>query len=202
MDGTNSHEPIPSFAALRLWRKAGREIRIETEGTSMRPLIEGGDEITIKLTNTEPLRVGDLIAFREGNRIVVHRLLKVGRSAKGRRFCEKGDNAPGWSWIDAERVLGRVTSIDGRRGRLVMTRPLWRWINPIVGRLHALGARFPEAGPAPHPPLPGPPPAARSDSRSGLLRSPFRIFNTLGRVLVGCALVAAGLFCSGRSKRV
>jgi hypothetical protein len=29
-----------------------------------------------------------------------------------RQFCQKGDNLPGWSWIDEDNLLGRIESLQ------------------------------------------------------------------------------------------
>ena len=204
MDSTNSTRPALSIAALRLWRTAGREIRLETEGISMRPLIEPGDEIRVQLMDPDPLRIGDLIAFWDGAKIVVHRLVKIQRSEMGRRFCEKGDDLLDWNWIDEDRVLGKVVSIESRKGRLAMARWPWNWINPVVGGIQSVWIALFEKSQASRPPVSEESPVPGGCSRIGnrFLRGLLWIINKLNRALLSFFLVSTRLLGSGRSAKV
>jgi|GEM_PF-1808969 len=155
--------PGVPFSALVLWREAGRQIRLETRGFSMRPLIEPGDEITIQLMEPDALRIGDLMAFWNGNTIVVHRLVKKRRSENGRWYCEKADALPGWNWVDEEFVLGRVVCLQGSKGRLRAGGWPWTWINPAVGLTLSVCVTLVEKVHASRPRMP--------EKRSGLLKS-------------------------------
>ena len=169
MKPLESTKPAVTFSVLKLWRKAGRELRLKTDGTSMRPLIEPGDEITARLVDPDLLRLGDLMAFWNGNRVVIHRLIKRRQTEESQWFCEKADNLPGWNWIDGDRVLGKVVSIEGRKGRLKITRWPWKWVNPAVGFVLSAWVAFYERGRVLPPPVPGERPGFLNKILGGLL---------------------------------
>ena len=59
---------------------------------SMLPMIRSGDLVLTKEVSVEQLKEGDVIAFREGNSVVTHRIVNVAEEAGARRFTTKGDN--------------------------------------------------------------------------------------------------------------
>jgi hypothetical protein len=81
----------------------------------MSPFIKDEDSITLSpLERTAP-RLGDVIAFTqgEGKKLTIHRV--VGR--KGGSFLLKGDNLYGKDgWISQKDILGSVTRVE-RKGR-------------------------------------------------------------------------------------
>lgn len=58
---------------------------------SMEPNINIGDMVIVKIAD-EPYKVGDIIAFREGNTVIVHRIVqKLDKDGKT-KYQTKGDN--------------------------------------------------------------------------------------------------------------
>ncbi|MEW6442404.1 MAG: nucleotidyltransferase family protein [bacterium] len=127
-----ARSPIPA-AVVDLWKSAGRPITLVVEGNSMRPLVSPGDRATIRTTAPAKVRRGDLVAFRQGDRIVVHRCLGR-RTVAGRRWlCEKGDGQARWRWVPQDRVAGRVDLLE-RNGRVRdMSRWPWCALNRLLG---------------------------------------------------------------------
>ena len=126
---------IHTSSVLELWKEAGRPVDVRIEGASMLPLIRPGDTVSLRLINGDELKkTGDLIAFRQDGCLIVHRFIKQRTINKSLRFCQKGDNLPGWSWISEDDVLGRVESIRGLGRKVIYmnTRP-WTWINRVMG---------------------------------------------------------------------
>ena len=112
---------------------------VRAASPSMAPLIQPEDQVC--LVPAEPARVrrGTVIAYRDGDRIVVHRVLA--RNSRG--VVTKGDalgdvdGVVGW-----DRVVGRAVAIRTPRGRVarldVFPRPL---IDGALGALARLAPR-------------------------------------------------------------
>jgi signal peptidase I len=118
---------------MEIWKQTDRDLGLKIYGNSMRPLINPGDHISLRLIDFVLLKMGDIIAFREGDNLVVHRFIKK-KMVNGKwLFCQKGDNLWGWSWIQEDRILGKVESIQ-RPGR-TLNLASWRWhcINHMLG---------------------------------------------------------------------
>ena len=73
----------------------------------MEPKIHIGDMVIIKVTN-EPYKAGDIIAFREGNIVVVHRIIQVMEVDGKTKYQTKGDNnnAPDKGLVDIDHIEG------------------------------------------------------------------------------------------------
>jgi len=60
---------------------------------SMIPLFDSGaNGIGIKPKSEDELHVGDIITFRQGNDLIVHRIIEKGIDEQGYFFITKGDN--------------------------------------------------------------------------------------------------------------
>ena len=112
--------PVPSpviDAALEAWAEAGRQTEVPIEGASMAPLLRSGD-IAVVAHGCRTLRIGDVLAVRTGDRLVVHRM--VGRTRDG-ELVTAGDNRPCLDDpVPAKAVVGYVTAVrsEGRDFRL------------------------------------------------------------------------------------
>jgi len=83
---------------------------------SMLPVISSGDLVVTKEVDPGQLVEGDVIAFREGNSVVTHRIVRIAEEAGARRFTTKGDNnnANDPVLVRAEMVEGKyVLNIPG-----------------------------------------------------------------------------------------
>ncbi len=81
----------------------------------MLPALCPGDEVLLELRPAR-LRVGDLVAFRAGGKLVVHRVIRAGRT-----LVTRGDNVlAADAALAAEQVVGRAVALrrDGRERRL------------------------------------------------------------------------------------
>jgi signal peptidase I len=83
-------------------------------GHSMQPLLNPGQEIIVSKIPYffgKPKK-GDLVAFKEENRIIIKRIQKT----HDRRFFVLGDNkkdSKEFGWVDSRRILGKVIYILG-----------------------------------------------------------------------------------------
>ena len=59
---------------------------------SMKPIIDvGAHGIRIKPNNVKDIEIGDIISFRSGNKLIVHRVIEKGTDETGIYFITKGD---------------------------------------------------------------------------------------------------------------
>lgn len=105
-----------SSAVLR----EGGYFRFSARGSSMFPALRAGDVLTIEPAAATDLSVGDIAFFHTpGNRVVVHRVIKIDRRNNSLRLIVRGDAAPGSAEaLYPEQILGRVVTV--RRGRRVI----------------------------------------------------------------------------------
>ena len=60
---------------------------------SMKPLLDAGSNgIRVVPESEEQIDVGDIISFRDGNELIVHRVIEKGEDFEGVYFITKGDN--------------------------------------------------------------------------------------------------------------
>ena len=104
--------------AFRAVGEAGNEIVLNAQGTSMFPAIGQGDRVSIRPLPAPYIGRGDVFAFWENGRVVVHRCLGKKLKDKTVWLCQKGDNLVGWGWVHEAHVIGKVTRIL-KPGRVV-----------------------------------------------------------------------------------
>lgn len=81
---------------------------------SMMSVISAGDLVITKEVDTEELKEGDVIAFREGKSVITHRIVSVIEDAGARRFVTRGDNNNA-----NDPVLVKAESVEGRQVLIV-----------------------------------------------------------------------------------
>lgn len=86
--------------------------RVPVQGNSMSPLIEAHDKIIAGSARHHAFPRGALIVFRDGENLIVHRI--IGKKAQDGHglLCQMGDNSSTYSWVREQDVLGRVLAIE------------------------------------------------------------------------------------------
>ena len=112
----NKTRSIPMEQWVALAREgAAPAVTICLEGDSMRPLIRRGKDPVTIIPLSRPLRKGDVVLFRLGEKYIVHRVWKLQNSL----VCTFGDNC--WKpepWFPQQQVLGLVVRAV-RSGRTI-----------------------------------------------------------------------------------
>lgn len=104
-----------------MWQEAcdsGKNLSFKIISGSMSPMLEVGDVVRVKRAEPTRVRVGDVVAFKEGQSVVVHRV--IGRiSANGQlTFRHMGDAGLFSGTIVAQNLIGKVFVIE-KEGRKI-----------------------------------------------------------------------------------
>ncbi len=113
----------------------------------MRPFIFNGETVEITSADVAHLRRGHIIlCWLVKDRLVLHRIVRVQKTANGNKFIVQGD-AFCWpdGWIPSENVIGMATAVL-RKGKwialnafpMILLAEMWLFTTPlrrIVSRL-------------------------------------------------------------------
>ena len=98
-----------------MWQEAfdrGGSLSFRILSDSMRPMIEAGDVVKVERAEPSSVRIGDIVAFKNGQCVVVHRIIGKSLSEAGLTFREKGDAGGPSKVIEARDLIGKVTVIE------------------------------------------------------------------------------------------
>jgi hypothetical protein len=115
----------------------GIDVRINTIGPSMFPIICSGDKITIRPEKSPS--IGDIIVFKRGDAMVCHRLVKTFGKDGIRYYQTGGETLFGLDEpVTADQILGKVVRIE--RQNVSLQRRILLLIHPLLklGRLNAI----------------------------------------------------------------
>ncbi len=59
---------------------------------SMQPYLDVGDIVIVKNAQKDELKEGDIISYREGERVITHRIIEIDNSSDDVKYKTKGDN--------------------------------------------------------------------------------------------------------------
>ena len=96
-------------------------------------MIRPGDGVEIVMATEDRLHVGDIVAYLQHGRVIVHRLIAQDRSPHGRRLWQQGDSLLGWGSFEAADFIGRVAIIHRGTVVLNMDQGIWPWLNRVLG---------------------------------------------------------------------
>ncbi len=120
--------------ALDIWDETGKQSLIPITGRSMLPLLRPGDHVTVE-HGCLKIKRGEIIVFRQENKLVVHRVIRFDDTPNERVFVTKGDNVFYFDSPVAEsQLVGRVSIVQRGEQRLFIDTTPWQ----IVGGLIAI----------------------------------------------------------------
>lgn len=106
-------------------------LRLRVSGSSMLPAVRPGDVLSIRRCAATEARAGDLVLFRRGDRLFVHRVLRAAAGAVETRGDAMDVPDPP---VAAPDLLGKVVAIE-RRGRAFAPRAGTRMLERAAARL-------------------------------------------------------------------
>lgn len=89
-------------------------------GISMEPNLRTGDIVITRNIPANEVKIGDVVSFKEGKNIILHRVVSIQEGGDGRIFITKGDNV---------QVLDRPWAEGQLQGKLVLVIPKVGWIS-------------------------------------------------------------------------
>lgn len=94
--------------------KEGKQLMIEARGYSMYPTIKPGETVYIKACNIEEdVAPGNIIAWKNGNDIILHRVVSIYGSDHNTFFITRGDGSlNNDSPIKFNQIVGKAIRID------------------------------------------------------------------------------------------
>ena len=124
-----------------LYREAcdrGKTLSFRIISNSMSPLIEVGDVVRVSRAEASRVRIGDVVAFQDGQKVVVHRIIGRSWSKQQLIFRHRGDGGAVSRKIPAKNLIGRVSAVKKRGIEISLDAP--RYV--IGGRVMGLRLRF------------------------------------------------------------
>ncbi len=118
----------------------GHALRFQARGGSMVPFIKHGDVVEVQPVEAAAIRRGDVVLCRNGGgRVVVHRVVRVGRENGQIVLVVKGDAlARPDGRIPPGDVLGQVVAVERGGKRFELNEGRWRMAGRLWTRLWPL----------------------------------------------------------------
>lgn len=148
-------QPVSEKEALDIVHNAfsqGKQTSLLVTGSSMVPFLRNKKDWVFLAPAEGAEKVGDILLFRAGDRLLLHRL----RKKKDGYYVMNGDGRRGVEIIRPQQVEARVTNVVRRSGRVIRcngilfsllswlwwpTRPFRPWILPVAGKAKELAKR-------------------------------------------------------------
>jgi signal peptidase I len=108
---------------------------------SMAPLIRPGDRVLVTSKDIEKIGIGDIVAFRRDDNIIVHRILHRKKNGMSIDFLEKGDATYFSRFISANDIIGKVTAQKSGSEILVFDSAGGRFASSVFGLFSDVTAR-------------------------------------------------------------
>jgi hypothetical protein len=125
--------------ALESWAQTGKQSKFSVIGNSMYPFLLPDDTLLIA-HGCGQVHPGELLAFRRGKTLVVHRLLQIYKDGSVMTLLLKGDNCDQPDPIIlADQVVGRVDAIQRGEVRVDLGAPSWRIASCAIAGSARLG---------------------------------------------------------------
>lgn len=120
--------------------QAGKAVRFQARGVSMRPLVRDGDVLLVRPMGSKRARLGDVVlCSTEPGRVLVHRVVRARAGRQGRLLTVQGDGvAQPDGQVAGARVYGRLVAVERNGVVIDMQRPAVR----MLGYLAVLRSRW------------------------------------------------------------
>jgi hypothetical protein len=89
-DDRHETDPRRTLALFAFYRSTRAREWVDASGSSMHPLIHPGDKLLVEFGTDLP-RLGEIVVFADGGRVVAHRLVRRRRSVAGVQLLTRGD---------------------------------------------------------------------------------------------------------------
>jgi signal peptidase I len=128
----HKYNPYELIAALL---KKGEFVKAQLFGHCMRPVINNGDIAVIAPVKLKEIACGDIIVYKNNDRLKIHRFLGYKKISGQKYLITKGDKSV---TIDPPILpslfLGKIITVQKRNGTLYLNSFKWRIVNYILGK--------------------------------------------------------------------
>jgi signal peptidase I len=93
---------------------------------SMMPLLQVGDKVLVHAVKPTDIRFGDIIVFKNPDKLIVHRVIGKADSST---YLQKGDNATTAEIVSSADVLGKAIAIQKGKRIIQLNNRKWKFIN-------------------------------------------------------------------------
>jgi signal peptidase I len=127
MPDHSNTEKITSDTIITLWSDLHhhkQKLWLPVLSGSMTPLLLIGDMVLVESISPENIKLGDIIVFKDFDKLVVHRVIQKYKDGS-KSFLQKGDNARIAEIVMSENIIGRVTAVQ--KGTKVISLNFWVW---------------------------------------------------------------------------
>lgn len=129
----NTEEPkLSSNAIIALWEdlySKKQQSWLTILSGSMLPLLQIGDKVLIQSVKPAEIRLGDIIVFKNHDKLIVHRVIRRYNSLS---FLQKGDSTTTAEIVCCEHVIGKVIAIRKGTRIIYLNNGLWKFINLML----------------------------------------------------------------------
>lgn len=118
-----------------MWQEAcrkGDRLSFKVVSGSMSPAIRAGEVVRIRKIPPGKIRTGDIVAFRQGKNIIVHRVIGKRRAGRQLSYRQMGDAGRTSGSFYAGDLIGRVTTIQKDEREINLESPTYITINRIT----------------------------------------------------------------------
>ena len=126
----NAEEPkISPHAITALWEELYNKKQqswLAILSGSMMPLLQIGDKVLVPSVNPAESRVGNIIVFKNSDKLIVHRVI---RNYNSLSFLQKGDNTTTAEIVNSKDVIGKVIAIRKGTRIFYLNNGLGKFIN-------------------------------------------------------------------------
>jgi|GEM_PF-2248816 len=128
---------IPKSTIIDLWNDLNKKNKgswISVLSGSMAPLLQIDDKVLIRSIKPDEINFGDIIVFKDADRLVVHRVIRKYHHGvcEGYTFLQKGDATTTAEISSEEDVVGKVVSIN-KNGRVIdQNTGIWKFYNVFI----------------------------------------------------------------------
>jgi signal peptidase I len=128
--------------SLKLIEEKGK-IYLRLSGFSMFPFLKEGDVALIKKVEITALKIGDVIVFKQGEKMIAHRLFEIVKNGEHFTITTKGDTSQNNDPIFTEKeYVGKIISYNRKEKKITITTKFYELIGRIIVKTSQLNTPF------------------------------------------------------------
>jgi len=121
----------------------GFELQITLGGYSMSPYLSNGETVIIKKESFNSLKIGDIIVFRSGSKMIAHRIIVIRKNKQRTALFTKGDSLVFFDKpITEERYIGKIKEFLRNNKSIKIDTPLRSFFNKLMAFISVISIPF------------------------------------------------------------